>query len=191
MRGGKKFVVLGSAIAAMAAAIGIPAAGVSAHSSEASKGKVSHVLLISVDGLHQSDLAWYARMNLGSELAKLVSGGREYSHAMAPIPTDSFPGMVGQVTGGNPRTTGVYYDAEYNHNLLPAGTTSCTGQPKGGEVNYFEVIAKNPLSIDSGQGPSGLPGSILQLTGMPRPLIDEKKLPVDPRPCRVVSRIST
>ncbi|MGI8572875.1 MAG: alkaline phosphatase family protein [Solirubrobacteraceae bacterium] len=147
MHASRKAVVV-SAIAAIA--IGIPVAAGSAHSSPADRGshRLSHVLLISVDGLHQSDLAWYARMNPGSELAKLVGGGREYSHAMTPVPSDSFPGMVGQVTGGNPGTTGVYYDAEYNHNLLPAGTTSCTGQRTGAEVNYFEVIARNPLSLD-------------------------------------------
>ncbi len=185
MRASRKAVVV-SAIAAIA--IGIPVAAGSAHSSPADSGshRVSHVLLISVDGLHQSDLAWYARTNPGSALAKLVGGGREYSHAMTPVPSDSFPGMVGQVTGGNPGTSGVYYDAEYNHNLLPAGTASCTAQRTGAEVNYFEVIARNPLSLDSGQALSGLPGSILQLTGMPRSLIDPKTLPVDRGSCHVV-----
>ncbi|MDQ6816570.1 MAG: alkaline phosphatase family protein [Actinomycetota bacterium] len=181
MRAGKKVFAFASAVAAIA--IGIPVAAGSAHSKSESTGKVSHVLLISVDGLHQSDLAWYVQTHPGSELAKLYSGGREYSHAMAPIPTDSFPGMVGQVTGGNPGTTGVYYDAEYNHNLLRAGTTSCTDQKRGAEVNYFEVIAKNPLSLDSGQGLPGLPGSILQLTGDARSLIHPKTLPVDPATC--------
>ncbi len=95
--------------------------------------------------------------------------------------------MVGQVTGGDPGTTGVYYDAEYNHNLLPAGTTSCTGQRTGGEVNYFEVIAKNPLSLDSGQGLPNLPSDILQLTGRPQySLINRASLPVDPATCRPV-----
>jgi hypothetical protein len=28
------------------------------------RGKVDHVLLVSVDGLHQSDLAWYSRPTL-------------------------------------------------------------------------------------------------------------------------------
>jgi Type I phosphodiesterase / nucleotide pyrophosphatase len=184
MRAGKTAVALGFAIAATA--IGIPAAAGAAHSKAASEGRIAHVLLISVDGLHQSDLQWYMQNHPGSELAKLVSGGREYSNARAPIPTDSFPGMVGQVTGGNPGSTGVYYDAEYNHNLLRAGTTACNDQPRGAEVNYFEVIAKNPLSIDSGQGLSGLPGSILQLTGMPRSLIDQAKLPVDPSSCKPI-----
>jgi len=73
---------------------------------------VSHVLLISVDGLHQTDLEWYVANHPSSELAKLVGGGAEYSQAHTPIPSDSFPGMTAQVTGGNPRTTGIYYDDE-------------------------------------------------------------------------------
>jgi hypothetical protein len=59
---------------------------------------VRHVLLISVDGLHQSDLEWYARTHRSSTLAELATGGREYTHAQTPIPSDSFPGMVGQAT---------------------------------------------------------------------------------------------
>jgi hypothetical protein len=95
--------------------------------------------------------------------------------------------MVGQVTGGNPKTTGVYYDAEYNHKLLPAGTTSCTGQPLGAEVNYFEIIAKNPLALDSGQGLPGLPDSILKMSGKPQnTLINSKTLPVDPSTCKPI-----
>ena len=76
-----------------------------------------HVLLLSVDGLHQSDLAWYVHQHPTSALAKLVSRGRQFSNASTPFPSDSFPGMVAQVTGGDPRTTGVYYDVSYNHAL--------------------------------------------------------------------------
>src|SRR5271166_4122580 len=65
---------------------------------------IAHVLLISVDGLHQSDLEWYVSNHPGSALAKLDGGGAEYSSAHTPIPSDSFPGMIAQVTGGNPRT---------------------------------------------------------------------------------------
>jgi hypothetical protein len=54
----------------------------------------------------------------------------------------------------------------------------------GGEVNYFEIIAKDPLSIDSGAGLSGLPDSVLQMTGMPQnTLINLATLPIDPRTC--------
>src|SRR5260221_13000 len=146
-----------------------------------------HVLLISVDGLHQSDLAWYVKQHPQSALAKLVGGGVDYSHASTPVPSDSFPGMVAQVTGGNPGTTGVYYDDSYNHALLPAGTTTCTpGMPTGVEVTYFEQLDKNLKSIDAGQGLTGLPGSILSLTGQPRDLIDPSQLPVDPKTCKPV-----
>src|SRR5450755_3849454 len=43
------------------------------------RGDASHVLLISVDGLHQSDLRWYVRTHPDSELAWLVNRGAEYS----------------------------------------------------------------------------------------------------------------
>ena len=83
-----------------------------------------HVLLISVDGLHATDLAWYVRQHPNSALAGLTRGGVDYSHAKTTLPSDSFPGMVGQVTGGNPKTTGVYYDDSWNDALLPAGSSA-------------------------------------------------------------------
>ena len=92
-----------------------------------SDAKVEHVLLVSVDGLHQSDLAWYVQTHPGSNLAALVARGVDYSDASTPFPSDSFPGMVGQVTGGNPSSTGIYYDDTWNHGIFPAGTTNCTG----------------------------------------------------------------
>lgn len=66
-----------------------------------------HVLLLSVDGLHQQDLDWYAAHKPDSALARLVHQGRSYTDAQTPFPSDSFPGMVGQVTGGNPQSTGI------------------------------------------------------------------------------------
>jgi hypothetical protein len=154
---------------------------------DSGRSALKHVLLLSVDGMHESDLRWYVRQHPGSALAQLAGRGIDYTQARTPVPSDSFPGMVGQVTGGDPGVTGVYYDAEYNHDLLPAGTTSCAGKTPGAEVNYFEVIAKNPLSIDSGQGLPGLPGSILKLTGAPQDtLINRATLPVDPSTCQPV-----
>jgi hypothetical protein len=85
---------------------------------------VSHVLLISVDGLHQQDLDWYVRTHPGSVLARLERHGLEYSRARTPFPSDSFPGLVGQVTGGDPGVTGVYYDDTFSHGVFPPGTTS-------------------------------------------------------------------
>ncbi|GAA5004036.1 alkaline phosphatase family protein [Kitasatospora paranensis] len=142
-----------------------------------------HVLLISVDGLHQSDLAWYVARHPESALARLVGGGVEYTAARTTTPSDSFPGMVAQVTGGGPGTTGVYYDDSYDAALLPAGTTSCAGARPGAEVDLTEDLDRDPAALDAGQGLAGLPGSILSMTGKPAGLLDAAKLPVDPRTC--------
>jgi Type I phosphodiesterase / nucleotide pyrophosphatase len=153
----------------------------SAHRHDAAPAE--HVLLLSVDGLHQSDLAWYVKHHPASALAELVGHGVEFTGAQTPVPSDSFPGMVAQATGGNPSSTGVYYDDTWNHALLPAGTTSCAGAKPGVEVTYFEQLDLNQHSIDAGQGLAGLPGSILGMTGNPDTLIDPTQLPVDPATC--------
>jgi hypothetical protein len=149
-------------------------------------GTAEHVLLLSVDGLHESDLRWYVGKHPHSALASLVGDGVEFSHAQTPVPSDSFPGMVGQVTGGNPGTTGVYYDETYNRELLPAGTTNCAGAKPGTPVLFTEEADKNLHALDAGQGLTGLPGSILQMTGDPATLINPAALPVDPTTCKPV-----
>ncbi|MHA6761357.1 alkaline phosphatase family protein [Streptacidiphilus sp. PAMC 29251] len=145
-----------------------------------------HVLLISVDGLHQSDLAWYTARHPQSALARLVRGGVQYTDAATTNPSDSFPGMVAQATGGGPGTTGIYYDDTYNAALLPAGTTDCKGAKPGVEVDLTEDLDLNKASIDAGQGLKNLPGGILSMTGNPTKLIDPAKLPVDPKTCKPV-----
>jgi len=174
------------AAGALTAAGLVAGLAIGAQPAAADKPTAKHVLLISVDGIHQTDLAWYVHNHPGSALALLVRQGVEFTHAQTPVPSDSFPGMVGIATGGNPSSTGVYYDDTWNHALLPAGTTNCTGVTPGVEVTYFEQLDKNPLSIDAGQGLSGLPGSILQMTGNPTTLIDPSQLPVDPATCKPV-----
>jgi hypothetical protein len=178
-------------LAAAAIAIGVSAAAVSADPSSRDhrghhEGAIAHVLLISVDGLHQSDVEWYVASHPGSELAKLVGGGAEYARAQTPIPSDSFPGMTAQVTGGNPATTGVYYDDEYSHAVLPAGTTSCHGQPTGGEVVYDSPDDIDPTRLDAGEGLSGLPTKILEMTGQPQSLLNPAALPVNPQTCKPI-----
>lgn len=109
--------------ALLAAVLATPVGVASAHS------RVQHVLLVSVDGLHQADVRWSVRHHPGSELARLAGRGIEYAHARTPVPSDSFPGMVAQVTGGDPRVTGVYYDAELNHDLLPRARVARPAAP--------------------------------------------------------------
>jgi hypothetical protein len=141
--------------------------------------------------MHQSDLAWYVRNHPSSNLAKAARGGIDYSNAMTPFPSDSFPGMVGQATGGNPKTTGIYYDDTWNHDVFPAGTTSCTGKAPGAEVTYFEALDKNQGALDAGQGVVPAPGSdpwanILDMTGNPPDVVNPVQLPVDPSDCKPV-----
>lgn len=174
-----------AALAAGALAVGIPVAAVAAANQE--PHAIQHVLLISVDGLHQSDLDWYVANHPDSELARLVSGGADYASAHTPVPSDSDPGMTAQMTGGDPRTTGVFYDVEYNRALLPPGTTSCHGQATGANVIYDSPDDINVNALDAGQGLSGLPGSILNMTSTPQDLLVPSTFPVDPVTCKPIS----
>jgi hypothetical protein len=184
----------GVAVAASVAAVlgagalaGANAAAASpSRASDGHQSAIRHVLLISVDGLHQQDLAWYVRSYPNSVLAGLYNHGLEYSAAMTPFPSDSTPGMTAQVTGGDPRVTGLYYDDTFNHDVFPAGTTNCSGPVPGGEAAYEEAIDTDPNSLDAGQGLAGLPDSILQLTGDPTSLLNPAAMPVDPVTCKPI-----
>ena len=152
----------------------------------ATTGVAQHVLVLSIDGLHQGDLALYVQTHPTSALAKLVGNGISYTKAMVQVPTDSFPGIVGQMTGGHPSSTGIYYDDSYNAALLPPGTTNCATATPGTEVTYFEAADKNPHALDAGQGLPGLPNNILAMTANPDTVIDPAQLPVDPSSCQPV-----
>jgi Type I phosphodiesterase / nucleotide pyrophosphatase len=151
--------------------------------------QIKHVLLISVDGMHQSDLNWYIAKYPHSELAKLATGGAEFSNAQTSVPSDSDPGGTALMTGGDPRATGVYYDVEYNHDLYEAGTKACNGPgapPKGADVIYDSPDDLDVTRLDAGQGIPGLlsdPSKIMQMTGQPQTLLNPMTLPVDPKTC--------
>jgi hypothetical protein len=151
-----------------------------------------HVVLISVDGLHQSDLDRYVGAHPHSTLARLVNEGASYANARTPFPSDSFPGLTAQVTGGNPRSTGVYYDDSWNRKLLPPGTTDCAHATPGTEVTYFEALDLDPLSIDAGAGVGDLStaaairSNIYKMPGHAAALINPALLPVDPATCKGV-----
>src|SRR5579863_516099 len=127
--------VVSAAIAAVAiggtVAMWVPSA------SGGQKGHIEHVLLISVDGMHQSDLDWYVANHPNSELAQLASGGAEFTNNHTSDPSDSDPGGTALMTGGDPRATGVYYDVEYSHAVDEAGAACTPHQPAtGGDVIY-------------------------------------------------------
>ena len=111
------------------------------------KGTIKHVLLISVDGLHDSDLSTYVAANPKSAMATLAGMGVHYDHASAAMPSDSFPGLLAIVTGGSPKSTGVYYDDSYDRSLSAPGS-DC--KVKGTEIVYDESLDKVPEQVDAG-----------------------------------------
>ncbi|HYL66400.1 MAG TPA: alkaline phosphatase family protein [Nitrosopumilaceae archaeon] len=150
--------------------------------------KIKHVLLISVDGLHQSDIDWYVSNHPNSVLAKLVKGGAEYTNAHTAVPSDSDPGGSALMTGGDPRATGVYYDVSYNHATYQAGTTSCHG-PTGSDVVYDSPDDFNVTRLDAGQNIPGIdsnPALIMKMTGNPQTVLDPSTFPVDPVTCKPI-----
>jgi hypothetical protein len=87
--------------------------------------------------MHQSDLDWYIANHPSSTLAKLTRTGSEYTNAATSNPSDSDPGGTALMTGGNPKTTGIYYDVEYSHATDEPGAACTPGQPAtGGDVIY-------------------------------------------------------
>src|SRR5436190_24398869 len=109
---------------------------------EQPRGPFEHVLLISIDGLHAQDLDWYLQSPPdGSALAWLSANGRTYTNASATKPSDSFPGMLAMVTGGTPRSTGVYYDDGWDRTVL-ASTGICGVTAAGAEVQWKQNLDK-------------------------------------------------
>jgi len=120
--------------------------------------RVKHVLLISIDGLHAADLKRFVAEHPQSTLAMLSERGTTYTSASASRPSDSFPGLLAMITGGTPKTTGVYYDDSYDRNLLPPLTFKA-GDTPGTEVVYDESVDKDLNAIDGGGSinPDALP----------------------------------
>jgi hypothetical protein len=200
---------LGAAAAAIAVgAIGATAAAVSADQpgyGHPHGQTIRHVLLISVDGMHQSDLDWYIANHPGSELARLATGGAEYTDAHTSDPSDSDPGGTALISGGDPKVTGIYYDDEYSHGVFPAGTTNCSGPVPGGDVIYDspdDILANVPdlltgsttntfPSFDEGGSiyPNGIdknPALIMGLSDHPQSGLNPATYPVDPRTCKPI-----
>jgi hypothetical protein len=178
--------------ATLSAALVPPAARADNNDSDAHARHAKHVIVISVDGLHESDLEAYVAGHPASTLARFVDEGASYSNAHTPFPSDSFPGLTAIVTGANPKSAGVYYDDSWNRALLPAGTSSCTGVAPGVEVTYFEQADLNSKSIDAGYGVGDLSSfaaikqNIYKLPKQARDAIDPAQLPVDPVSCKPV-----
>jgi hypothetical protein len=147
---------------------------------------IQHVLLISVDGLHQSDLATWVADNPGSTLAQLTDQGTTFTNASTTQPSDSFPGLLSMVTGGTPKSTGVFYDDSYDRTLYePAAQTAtstqdCSG-PAGAETMYAENIDVNaPSTANNQTGTRTILGESIDPTQLPYGKVGGKCVPIMP-----------
>lgn len=154
--------------------------------------QIRHVLLISVDGMHAVDYLNCANglstVNDGNpycpNLAALAGHAVDYVAASTSKPSDSFPGLMTIVTGGSPRTMGVYYDVAYDRSLDPpakttgngvaAGPCNANAAPAGTRTEYEEGIDLDQTKLNG-----GAPGAGLTDGGIAS--IDSKRLPRDPR----------
>lgn len=109
--------------------------------------RTTRVLLISIDGLHAVNVANYIQQYPNSALAQLSSMAVTYTNASTTRPSDSIPGFLAQITGGAPRTTGVWYEVSYRRDLSPPGS-DCG---RVGTVVYVDdEIDTDPTKIDGG-----------------------------------------
>jgi len=103
------------------------------------EGRIKHVLLISVDGLHALDAANYVKAHPESALDELAEHGVTFSNARTPANSDSFPGLLALVTGGSPRTHGLFYDVSYDRTIWAPDNKTCSGKP-GTQMIFDESI---------------------------------------------------
>lgn len=122
----------------------------------AASSRIKRVLLISVDGLHARDLTRFVAEHPASALADLTRQGTTFTNASSAKPSDSYPGLLAILTGGSPRSTGVYYDDSYDRGLSAPGSNCST---KGTEVVFDESIDRDGTRLDAGGGidPAALP----------------------------------
>src|SRR5215468_5536588 len=118
------------------------AGGISAARAEDDGHGIKHVLLLSVDGLHAVDLANCKAAGTCQHLAQLTAHGITYTNASATKPSDSFPGMLAQVTGATSKSTGVFYDDSYDRTLFAPFNVSAPAcsQGPGAETQYAENV---------------------------------------------------
>lgn len=112
-------------------------------------GTYKHVIVLSVDGLHNVDLAKYVKQHPKSNLATASKHGITFSNALTSQPSDSFPGTLGIYTGAVPATHGIWYDATYDKSLYPPGS-GCKGNP-GTEVLWDETIDADDTMLNGGK----------------------------------------
>jgi len=152
---------------------------------------VKHVLLLSIDGMHAVDFYNCTRGIAGANggdpycpnMAALSHTGIIYVGASSSRPSDSFPGIAAIVTGGTPKSTGLYYDVAYDRALdgpaaatgtgLAAATCTPFAPPNGTTTDNDQGV-----DIDNTKLNGGAPGAALTEGGIAS--LDPTKLSRDP-----------
>ncbi len=155
-------------------------------------GKIKHVLMLSIDGMHAVDFYNCAHgvdgVNDGNpycpNMAALARRAINYVATTSSKPSDSFPGLTALLTGGSPKTTGVYYDVAYDRSLDPpeittgtglaGGTCTPYGLPTGTTTDYDQGIDIDDTKLNGGAPDAGpTEGGVAS--------IDRRKLVRDPQ----------
>jgi Type I phosphodiesterase / nucleotide pyrophosphatase len=190
----RQFVLGGMALASILACSTreIAAQASTPSASTVGSGKIKHVLLLSIDGMHAVDFYncthGISGVNGGDpycpNMAALSEAGINYTNATSSKPSDSFPGMAALASGGTPKSTGLYYDVAYDRSLDAPAEKTGTGLAAGPCVPYvtpFGTTTDNDqgLDIDDTKLNGGAPGAGLTEGGIAS--IDPKKLERDPK----------
>ena len=160
-------------------------------SGKVGSGKIKHVLLLSIDGMHAVDFYNCANGITGVKggspycpnLTALSQTGINYVNAESSKPSDSFPGMAALASGGTPKSTGLYYDVAFDRSLDAPQKKTGTGLAAGPCVSYapaFGTTTDNDqgIDIDDTKLNGGAPGASLTEGGISS--IDPQKLERDP-----------
>lgn len=185
-----KRLVLAGAVVVLA--LGWLAHGVAVKAASVGTATIQHVLLLSIDGMHAADFYncshGIAGVNDGNpycpNMAGLAQTGINYVNVTSSRPSDSFPGLAALVTGGSPKTTGMYYDVAYDRSLDPPTVTTGTGLaggpckayglPSGTTTDYDQGIEYDDTKLNGGAPGAGpTEGGIAS--------IDPQKLVRDPQ----------
>ncbi len=180
------------AAAGTGAVLALAALGIAGDRGTESSGKIKHVLLLSIDGMHVVDFYncshGIASVNGGDpycpNMAALSQTGINYVNTESSKPTDSFPGMAALASGGTPKTTGLYYDVAYDRSLDAPAKATGTGLAAGTCIPYAVPTGTTTdndqgIDLDDTKLNGGAPGAGLIEGGIAS--IDPKKLSRDPQ----------
>jgi len=131
-----------------ALAIGV-LAGMRATRAQTANGPYQHVLILSIDGLRESDLTDPATAAFLPNIVGFEKSAIHYSNAHTVVPSDSVPASLSYFTGAGPKTTGVYYEDSYDRSLYTAN--GFLGGPRGSEVSLTETLDNNPNILSGGE----------------------------------------